>query len=130
MTSSHSESTPAESTPPATHRFRFELVVASILLAFGLFVLPGLVFWVGKTLLGAYGKDAGIGAFYGDFYGDLASGVVRTWMLALGPVVVVSVIRLLFLKRSDPSETPAAAPQPRQQQSTHSRRVEPRVNLE
>ncbi len=32
---------------------RFELIFASLWLAFGLFVLPALIFWAGSVLLGA-----------------------------------------------------------------------------
>ena len=116
------------------HRLRFELIFASVLLAFGLFALPGLIYWVGDTMLGPYGENAGVGPFYADFYGDLASGVGRAWALATGPLIVISLIRLVFLKRrtdGPEAEAPvsdAATPQP-----THKvdqRRVEPRVSLD
>ena len=115
----------------SNHRLRFELIVGSVLLGFGLFALPGLIFWVGSLLLGPYGQGVGVGTFYGDFYGDLASGVGRTWALALGPLVLISVIRLLFAKRKPEgtdagTELPVAAPQPAPDQ----RRVEPRVSWE
>ncbi len=116
----------------SNHRLRFELIVGSVLLALGLFALPGLIFWVGTLLLGPYGQNTGVGTFYGDFYGDLASGVGRAWALALGPLVVVSLVRLLFVKRradgaDAEQEAPAAVPQPSSQDH---RRVEPRVSLE
>ncbi|MBB6092328.1 hypothetical protein HNQ60_001174 [Povalibacter uvarum] len=116
----------------SNHRLRFELIVASVLLGLGLFALPGVIFWVGTSLLGPYGQGTGVGTFYGDFYGDLASGVGRAWALALGPLVVVSLIRLLFVKRraegtGAEQEVPAAPPQPPTQDQ---RRVEPRVSLE
>jgi hypothetical protein len=118
--------------PPQNHRLRFELIAGSILLAFGLFVLPGLVYWVGSTLLGEYGQDAGVGTFYGDFFGDLATGVLRAWALALGPLVIVEVVRLLFLRRpggKSPDED-AASPQVVAPRDAHGRRVEPRVSLD
>lgn len=121
-------------TPTQSHRLRFELITASLLLAFGLFVLPALVFWVGGALLGPYGADKplGLGAFYGDFYGGLASGVMRTWALALGPLVVISLIRLLFLRRRDEAdhEPVAAPPQAAPRAPVDPRRVEPRVSLD
>lgn len=114
------------------HRLRFELIVGSVLLGLGLFALPGLIFWVGTLLLGPYGQNAGAGTFYGDFYGDLASGVGRAWALALGPLVVISLVRLLFIKRrpdgvdAEP-DAPAAPPQPATQEH---RRVEPSVSMD
>ncbi len=119
-------------TPRQNHRLRFELIFGSLLLAFGLFALPGLVYWVGSALLGPYGKDAGVGTFYGDFFGDLASGVIRAWALALGPLVVVAVVRLLFLRRplarSDDDDVAPRQSAPRP--SADTRRVEPRVSLD
>ena len=127
-------SSPNAHTHPTSHRLRYELIAASLLLAFGLFALPGLVYWVGNTLLGPYGSDkpAGMGALYGDFYGDLATGVVRAWILALGPLVVIGLVRLLFLRRSpDPSsEDRAAPPQAAPHNASDARRVEPRVSLD
>lgn len=126
-----SSSQPAPDTLSHPNRLRFELIVGSILLAFGLFVLPGLVFWVGSTLLGPYGKEAGIGIFYGDFFGELASGVARAWALALGPLIIIGLIRLLFLRRSAPTtHDDAAPPQRTPRYATDSRRVEPRVSLD
>ncbi len=119
-------------TPPRPHRLRFALIAGSLLLAIGLFVLPGLVYWVGNALLGPYGKDAGVGTFYGDFFGDLASGVVRAWALALGPLVLMGLLRLLFLRRpgTSPSDSDAASPQVAVRRDPDARRVEPRVSLD
>ena len=115
------------------HRVRFELIFGSVWLGLGLFILPALIFWVGLTLLGPYGEGqgAGMGTFYGDFFGDLAEGEVRAWTLALGPLLLVSLIRVIFIgtrPKPEPSvEEPAAAasPPPR---TADARRVEPRVD--
>lgn len=106
------------------------MIVGSLLLAFGLFALPGLVFWAGGELLGPYGKDAGMGTFYGDFYAGLASGAARTWMLALGPLVAIGLIRLLFLRRHDPRSHDNVAAPPPARSMADPRRVEPRVSLD
>ncbi|HMN43088.1 MAG TPA: hypothetical protein PKE27_00805 [Povalibacter sp.] len=118
--------------PSNAHRLRFELIAASLLLAFGLFVLPAPVYWVGSTLLGPYGKDAGMGTFYGDFFGDLAIGGIRAWALALGPLIIVEIVRLLFLRRAGPdsSDAHAAPPQTSPRRDAEGRRVEPRVSLD
>jgi hypothetical protein len=129
---------------PGTHRLRFELIFGSLLLAAGLFVMPALVYWVGTALLGPYGEGAGAGTFYGDFFGDLASGSGRAWTLALGPLVLISMLRLIFLRRPAPDEAdqsaePDAAPRPVRPAASSAkpantkpanRRVEPRVTLD
>jgi hypothetical protein len=115
---------------------RFELIFGSVWLALGLFILPALIFWVGITLLGPYGEGqgAGMGTFYGDFYGDLAEGEVRAWALALGPLVLVSLIRAIFIgTRPKPAAgtddaAPPAAPAAPAQRPAESRRVEPRID--
>jgi hypothetical protein len=119
---------------PQHSRMRFELILASLLLALGLFVLPALIYWVGNALLGPYGTApaANLGTFYADFFGDLASGSVRTWSLALGPLIVISLVRLIFLRRPDESAEPPQEPAPRRSanKTQNERRVEPRVTLD
>lgn len=93
-------------------RLRFELIFASLWLAFGLFVLPALVFWVGAALLGPYGvapdQSAGLSTFYVDFFGDLADGAGRAWSLALGPLVLIYLLRAVFIGvKSDRTERAA-----------------------
>lgn len=91
------------------HRLRFELILGSLLLAFGLFAMPAMVYGVGVLLLGPYGERAHAGRFYGDFLGDLAAGSPRAWLLLLGPLIMISLIRLIFLRRSEPdSQAPTA----------------------
>jgi hypothetical protein len=116
------------------NRARFEAIFASVWLAVGLFVLPAAIFAVGAALLGPYGEERGIGAFYGDFFGDLAALNGRTWCLALGPLVLVSLLRLIFRNfRSAPREEPARATPAPAAASVHRKevkRVEPRVSLD
>ena len=111
--------------------------MASLLLGAGLFALPALVFWVGASLLGPYGigSGGGIGTFYGDFYADLASGSSRAWALAVGPLIVVALVRLIFLRRpaehADPMDKgDTAPPQKRSASTADGRRIEPRVTLD
>lgn len=121
---------------PAPHpsRLRFELILASLLLAFGLFVMPAVIFGVGISLLGPYGPgttSGTLGTFYGDFFGDLATGSVRTWCLVLGPLFLISVARLLFIRRpEEPTETPAEVAPRRAPKAQVDRRVEPRITLD
>jgi len=77
-------------------RVRFEAIFASIWLAIGLFALPAAIFSVGGALLGPYGDNRGLGRFYGDFFGDLAEPSIRAWAIALGPLALISVLRLIF----------------------------------
>lgn len=78
-------------------RLRFELIFASLWLAFGLFLLPALIFWVGGALMGPYGENAGLSTFYIDFFGDLADGSGRAWGIALGPLLLIYLLRAIFI---------------------------------
>jgi hypothetical protein len=117
-------------------RLRFELIFASLGLAFGLFLLPALIYWVGAALLGPYGEKAGLSTFYVDFYGDLADGSGRAWILALGPVALVYVLRAIFIgvrpknvEAVDTDEAPyeprRPAPPPRREQPVRKGRSAP-----
>lgn len=119
--------------PASNSRMRFELIFASAWLAVGLFVVPALVYWVGLTLLGPYGEQAGMAAFYGAFFADLASLTARTWMLALGPLLLISVVRLIYVGvarpgsrgKADEAQKPANRTPPAK--PIENRRVEPRI---
>lgn len=128
------------------NRLRFELIFGSLWLAFGLFLLPALIFWVGAALLGPYGDNAGLGRFYSDFFGDLADGSGRAWAIALGPVLLIYLLRALFIGvRSDrverssvddeedlpppPRRTPAPAKEAKRP-AGRAPRVEPRMGNE
>ena len=82
------------------------------------------------------GQGAGLGTFYGDLFGDLAAGSVRAWAVAVGPLVLISLLRLIFLRKridSEPAGTDEDRPSPpRQKHPTPAdpRRVEPRVSLD
>jgi hypothetical protein len=115
------------------HRARFELIFTSIWLAVGLFVLPAAIFAVGRALLGPYGENGRLGRFYGDFFGDLAEPTVRAWAIALGPLVLISLLRLVFAGAGRADEVPQAAdddPGPPRRRSEEARRVEPRISAE
>lgn len=129
-----------------TRRVRFELIFASLWLAFGLFVLPALVFWVGGALLGPYGvgadePGAGLSTFYVDFFGDLADASGRAWGLALGPLLLMYLLRAIFigmkadqvertpLDDDEPPRPPRRAPVKKEPKRPAGRpvRVEPRM---
>jgi hypothetical protein len=122
----------ADDADQAHRQVRFELIFASVWLAVGFFLVPALVFWAGIVLLGPYGEGegAGLGTFYGDFFGDLANGEVRAWSLALGPLALISLIRALYLGTRPTRQNPEPSPSPEVSltQASDRRRVEPRIN--
>lgn len=114
-------------------RARFEVIFTSIWLAVGLLVLPATIFMVGGALLGSYGDNGSFGRFYGDFFGDLAEPSVRAWALALGPLILISLLRLVFAgvggePRAAQPEQERAAPPGRAAEDI--RRVEPSVSAD
>jgi hypothetical protein len=115
-------------------RGRLELIVAGVALAFGLFVLPALIFLVGGALMGPYGENKGLGSFYGDFLRDLVEPAGRAWALALGPLVLLTAIRAVFIgvrRPSEPSEPEKRQDEPpRRRRAEEAQRVEPRVTLD
>lgn len=127
--------------PSGGHRIRFELIFGSLWLAFGLFALPALIFWVGSSAFGAYGENATLNTFYGDFFGDLADGSGRAWSLALGPVVLIYLVRAVFIgvkpksARADvevdeeepPPRRAPAKKEPAKRAAARPARVEPRM---
>jgi hypothetical protein len=114
-------------------RARFEVIFASIWLAVGLFVVPATIFAVGGALLGPYGDNGGLGRFYGDFFGDLLEPSARAWAIALAPLVLISLLRLVFAgtggvpTRPHPDPDRPAAPR---RTADEARRVEPRVSTD
>jgi hypothetical protein len=114
-------------------RARFELIFASIWLAVGLFLLPATIFAVGGALLGPYGETDRLGRFYGDFFGDLAEPSVRAWAIVLAPLVLISLLRLVFAGagRGPAGSQPAPdRPAESRRASEESRRVEPSVGTD
>ena len=64
-----------------------------ILLAFGLFIVPLLIWAVGTGVLGPY-PDGGPFSLLVDFFNGLKSGSLVYWAVALGPYALVMVLRL------------------------------------
>lgn len=82
------------SIPPWLRR---ELAWFAFLLAFGVFVLPGLVYAVGTHLLGEYSPEGGAGLFYRDLYAAAAAPEPWAWLLLAGPWLAVLALRMLWL---------------------------------
>lgn len=117
---------------PQRRRVRFEVIFTSIWLLFGLIAMPALIFTVGGSMLGPYGDNGGLGRFYGDFLGDLAEPSVRAWSLALGPLVLISILRLIFVGAGRAPDKPQDEdhPAPPRRTADDHRRVEPRVSTD
>ncbi len=73
-----------------------ELAILAILLFFGLVLLPIAIWFVGKTVFGAYG-GAGYIDFFGTLSGKIRSGDLVAWFLVLSPYLVWQIIRLTAL---------------------------------
>ena len=73
----------------------------------GLVIVPLLTWVVGTHVLGPYSRGTQVAdrplALLGDFYRGLAHGYVVFWIVAVGPAVLVYVVRLLVaLARRQP----------------------------
>jgi hypothetical protein len=78
--------------PALPARGRRELMILVILLACGLFLIPLLIWAVGRGALGPY-TDGGPFALLVDFFNGLRSGSLVYWCVALGPYVLVMILR-------------------------------------
>jgi hypothetical protein len=132
---------------PSPRGIRFEIILASVLLAFGLFGLPALIYAVGTLLLGPYQETSpsnSVALFYRGFFSDLAAPSARAWLIAIGPLLVIGLFRLAFIGHrggdAEPPARPAPPPRPRPAATAQpapprskapagrgSRRVEPRI---
>ena len=89
-------------------RARRELIIYGAALVFGVLLMPLLVWVVGNRLLGPYthgqNPHAGPLALLADFLVGLGHGSAVFWAVALGPAVVLLLVRLLLrLVRALPS---------------------------
>lgn len=77
-------------------------MILVILLACGLFVVPLLIWAVGYGVLGPY-ADGGPFALLVDFLSGLKTGSPVYWSVALGPYVLVMMLRVCwyFLRMAD-----------------------------
>ena len=73
-------------------RARRELTILVILLAFGFFIVPLLIWAVGRGVLGPY-TDGGPFALLVDFFNGLKTGSAVYWCVAFGPYLLVMLMR-------------------------------------
>lgn len=75
-----------------------ELIVYGAALLVGVLVMPLLIWVAGNRVLGPYthGQNlhAGPGALLADFFTGLAHGSAVFWAVALGPAVLIGLVRL------------------------------------
>ncbi|MDJ0750392.1 MAG: hypothetical protein QNJ11_12975 [Woeseiaceae bacterium] len=71
-----------------------ESALLATLLFFGLAILPIAIWFVGKSVFGAYG-GAGYMDFFGTLSGKIRSGDLVAWFLVLSPYLVWQTVRLM-----------------------------------
>lgn len=79
----------------AQPRARRELFSIGFALAFGLLLLPWIVWLVGQSVLGPYARGGAL-RFIGDFFVGLAEGSPVFWLVALGPAAFLLLLRLFW----------------------------------
>jgi hypothetical protein len=74
---------------------RRNLLLLALALAFGLLVLPWLIWIAGSAALGPY-AGGNVLHFIGDFFVALAHGELVFWLIVLGPPLFLILARLLW----------------------------------
>jgi len=84
----------------AQTRARRELIIFGIAFGCGLLLMPVLIWMVGNRMLGPYthGQNlrAGPFALLGDFFIGLFHGSLVFWLVALGPALLLLIVRVLY----------------------------------
>lgn len=83
---------PTDSAVPK-NRLERECALFLVLFFAGIFVLPSIIYLIGKSLFGDYG-GTGFSAFYGELHNRFRAGDLGVWFLALAPYVVWQLMRL------------------------------------
>ena len=77
-------------------RLQFEAMTLGLALAFGLFVMPALIYIPGYYLLKPY-ANGGLFALYLDYYKGLIEPRPSCWTVLAGPFVFLSLFRIFRL---------------------------------
>ena len=77
----------------ATKPWQREVVLAALLIGFGLLALPFAVYLVGQRVLGEYGEGLGAMALAETIWLDLLSFRVAAWVLVLSPYLTIQLVR-------------------------------------
>jgi hypothetical protein len=80
----------------AQPRLKFEAITFGLAVASGLIVMPALIYLAGRFTLGAY-ANGGLFALYGDFLKGLFEPRLSNWIVVLGPLVFLTLVRLFRL---------------------------------
>jgi hypothetical protein len=73
--------------------WRRELGILALLCAFGLVVMPFLIYFAGVLTLGPY--EGGLLAFLGSLYLAFFTATRSAWLLVFGPYLIFTAVRLL-----------------------------------
>ncbi len=77
-------------------RAKFEAITLGLTLLAGLLIMPALIYLAGRYTLMAYAKG-GVFALYFDFYKGLIELRQSCWIVALGPFVILTLLRIFRL---------------------------------
>jgi hypothetical protein len=80
----------------AQPRFKFEAITLGLAVAFGLLVMPALIYVAGRLSLSEY-ANGGLFALYGDFFKALFEPRLSNWIVVFGPLVFLTLFRLFRL---------------------------------
>jgi hypothetical protein len=77
-----------------THLLKREAILLTALLAFGLLVLPFVIYLIGAQLFGEYEPGANAFSFLVDLWLELYRGHRAAWLLVGSPYLVIQGVRL------------------------------------
>jgi hypothetical protein len=77
-------------------RAKFEAITFGLTLLVGLFIMPALIYLAGRYALMAY-ANGGVFALYSDFFKGLFELRQSCWIVAAGPYLILSMIRVFRL---------------------------------
>ncbi len=80
----------------AQPRFKFEAITLGLAVAFGLIVMPALIYIAGRFTLSAY-ANGGLFALYWDFLKGLVEPRLSNWIVLFGPLIFLTLFRLFRL---------------------------------
>lgn len=91
---------PAQAQEPSSQLIN-ELLLAGGALVVGLLVTPALFWMMARGVIGPYtrgadGHSLGVFNFLNDYFGQLGHGSQMAWLVALGPLLVLSFARLVW----------------------------------
>jgi hypothetical protein len=87
-------------------RFKNELLLLGILLGFGLFLLPFVVYLVGVEIVGPYEGEGGAFGLLASILTALVRGNWAAWILTLSPYLIFLLTRLTVRILRRPRVTP------------------------